>query len=194
MKFSDISSSNHRAGDIILIKSDSWLSEKNVKGQKKIHGQEEAYYSHVLICVAQGIFAESTNGKVIDFFHYKDKSRSLYDIEDWRVIRHSLVAENYNKEIIQYASYQRKKPYYSLKEKLSRLARASGEESRDIDSNSMICSEFVASILWKMNEKLNQEIFPLSKDTVILPAHFQKLHEYSGWDIVDKECMVDNIS
>ncbi len=190
MKFSDTSIKCQKTGDIILTKSKK-IGTLIVKGQKYYYNKI-GNYSHVVICVIPGIFAEATKGKLVDVFYYKEPSRSLYKAIKWKVIRNSSVASDdlIKQKIIKWISYQIGKPY-DLKGLIS--PRNKKKSLSGINTPVVICSEFVALVYKQVNNILRCKLFDTPSNQIV-PADFECLpsDKCSNWAEVNEAELIDS--
>ncbi len=165
LKFGDTSCANHKVGDIVLTKSKKGYF---LTGGQKILGRLDAKYSHVLICITNGIFVEATMGEKVNVFYYKDESNSLNDCTKWVVMRHPALEENTDmamRAIIDSLVYQHQKPY------------GIDIKTKGLNAERVICSNLVLLICKEINKILGKEIFEFDGDNAF-PADFQKLKGY----------------
>jgi hypothetical protein len=167
----------HKTGDIIFTKSNIKLGDINVAAQRRIFKREEAQFSHIFICVTNGVFAEATLGKNIEVFSFKDDRESTKS-EKWTVYRNKLISEDEElqkriKDNILFHIGKR----YDLKSlasyALHSLVSKEYKVSDDIFNPSAICSEFVAMVLKGVNEVLQCSLLE-GNMKLLLPGDFEE--------------------
>ena len=184
MKFSDTPISLHQTGDILLTKSKK-MGQIIVKGQEWIL-KKEGNFSHVAICVCPGVFAESTIGKRLNLFYYKDSSRTISNVTNWRLIRNETVSKNeeIKQQIINSICYQIGKKYDN---RIFTSPRKKINSESNIDSEVAICSEFVALVYQQVNHELKCDLFD-KPSSQVLPSDIEQLTKKNKkWSEVNHE-------
>lgn len=188
IKLRDANIQNQMPGDVILTRGEGLTSELIIKGQNVINAGDSTY-SHVLICVLPGLFAEATGKEVINYFLITDEKRSSLDSKNWQVLRNEFVKNNTKLQSkIQSSIQYHIGKSYSIFEMGKRIIN----EKDEIDNPTSFCSQFVCNVYKSINDEILSELFK-SDSFSVYPVSFEGLiNQKSKWydnnwtDVKDK--------
>jgi len=125
-------------GDILLLHSTGWMALGNRSGQRALHPQRRAQYTHVALVINSTHIADAMPGNGVRIRSWKDAARD-YKLNKCTVVRHSSLASLASDST---RLLNRIQFYYAQKYKIVSLARRKPKHNKGI-----VCSQFVALVM-----------------------------------------------
>ncbi|MGM0778480.1 MAG: hypothetical protein ACQEXE_18450 [Bacillota bacterium] len=196
MRIAESNITCHKPGDIIFTRSKALTSKLNVFFQKNLFDKKETEYSHVYLCVTNGVFVEANIGELVKVFDYRDEIAST-NTEEWKVYRHKVLS---NSEEIQNVLFDRVffhvgKSYDKallIKSALSKIVKRKYNAPIDMYSPSAICSEVVALILKSFNDVIKSPVLE-NNSKLILPGDLEaEFNSDNNWEKIEYKMSFDS--